>query len=75
MRLVIPDVGERWVRRGTRRDVIVGGVRRGDGDVEYAAVDYRYVAGFGGSGIWKRNVVPTQTATLEEWARLFTRKA
>ncbi len=77
MRLVIPQPGEKWIRKAAKREVLVIDVKtRAHGGVEWlTTVDYRYVAGFGGAGIWRRNVVPVQTASLVDWNRLFARAA
>lgn len=71
---MIPQVGERWVRRGCDRSVLVVDVAHaGDRDGLTMTVGYRYVSGIGGSGLWKRGLTPRQTVDGKEWARLFVR--
>lgn len=76
-RLIIPQVGERWSNRDCRRDALVVAIRH-SGDREdgwQSEIDFRYVAGVGGSNLWKRGVTPTQTVDLVDWNRLFRRAA
>lgn len=69
-----PRPGEKYVNKGSKRTVLVVGTRYiGDQDEFRGEVDFRYVAGLGGSNLWKRGVTPTQTLSLEDFNRLMRR--
>lgn len=80
-RLFPPEVGTRWVHRDCKRVAIVVSTTGGAGP--YAvAVEYRYEATAGVApgrirrlGSKGKGATPTQTMSLDDWSRLFTKRA